>query len=256
VVATRDPQAAHSSLEAPGTELIREAGRTLAKLQRGPAPPRLAVPRTQTALRVIAPGIVGFAALTALVRRKRLEAMDLAVSMRLQAIRHPFLERAMSFVSWFGFPPQSRLLPPLLISTLWLARFRLEAAFQLASWGSALISSVIKRFMQRPRPAAGTDLRVVAAKLGGSSFPSGHVLTYVGTYGWLAVIANILIVQPRPRRAVLAGLLTLLAGVGPSRIYLGHHWPSDVAASYLLGTSYVAVLVIAYRRLKSRRVLQ
>jgi undecaprenyl-diphosphatase len=238
------------------SELIREVGDSLSKLQRGPAPPRLAVPRTQTALRVILIGIAGFAALTALVRRNRLEAMDLAVSMRLQAIRHPFLERAMSFVSWFGFPPQSRLLPPLVVTTLWLARFRLEAAFQLAAWGSALLSSAIKHFMQRPRPAAGTDLRVVAAKLGGSSFPSGHVLTYVGTYGWLSVSANILIVQPRPRRAVLAGLLTLLAGVGPSRIYLGHHWPSDVAASYLLGTSYVAVLVIAYRRLKSRRVLQ
>jgi hypothetical protein len=29
-----------------------------------------------------------------------------------------------------------------------------------------------------------------------------------------------------------------------------------VAASYLLGTSYVAVLIIVYRRLKARRVLQ
>lgn len=214
------------------------------------------MPRTGTALKVIVPGIAGFAGLTALVHRKQLESMDLAISLRVQAIRHPLLGRAMSFVSWFGFPPQSRLLPPILIATLWLARFRLEAALQLGAWGSALISTIVKWFMQRPRPAAGTDLRVVAARLGGSSFPSGHVLTYVGTYGWLAVLAEVLVARRRPRRAMLAALLTLLAGVGPSRIYLGHHWPSDVAASYLLGTSYVAALVILYRRLKSRRVLE
>jgi undecaprenyl-diphosphatase len=44
----------------------------------------------------------------------------------------------------------------------------------------------------------------------------------------------------------------LIAAVGPSRVYLGHHWPTDVAASYLLGVSYLAGLVLTYRRLRSR----
>lgn len=214
------------------------------------------MPRTRTALQVTVPGIIAFAALTALVRRNRLRDIDMAMSLRLQTIRHPAVERGMAVVSWFGFPPQSRLLPPLLIATLWIARFRLEATFQLAAWGSALLSTVIKAFMRRPRPVPGGDLRVVAAKLGGSSFPSGHVLTYVGTYGWLAVVANMLIARRSLRGAVVGGLMALLGGVGPSRVYLGHHWPSDVAASYLLGSSYVAILIIVYRRLKSRRVLE
>ncbi|CAN5685911.1 hypothetical protein BH23CHL8_BH23CHL8_23140 [soil metagenome] len=232
--------------------LIHGAGAT----RRAPVTPSVAVPRTRVALAVIVPGIAGFAALMALVRRKRLEAIDLAVTMRLQAIRHPALERAMAAVSWFGFPPQSRLLPPIAMVTLWVARFRLEAALQLVAWSSALLSTIIKAFMRRPRPLAGTDLRVVAAELGGSSFPSGHVLTYVGTYGWLAVAANVLIRPQRLRRAVVAALTVLVAAVGPSRIYLGHHWPTDVAASYLLGSSYLAALVVAYRRLKARRVLE
>ena len=108
--------------------------------------------------------------------------------------------------------------------------------------------------MQRPRPVAGTDLRVVAAELGGSSFPSGHVLSYVVTYGWLAILANLLIRPVLPRRLAVIAIAALIGGVGPSRIYLGHHWPTDVAASYLLGSSYLAVLVVAYRRLKSRPV--
>ncbi|MGZ8874624.1 MAG: phosphatase PAP2 family protein [Halobacteriota archaeon] len=35
------------------------------------------------------------------------------------------------------------------------------------------------------------------------------------------------------------GLLAMVGLVGPSRIYEGHHWPTDVTASYLLGTAYV-----------------
>ncbi len=74
------------------------------------------------------------------------------------------------------------------------------------------------------------------APLGGSSFPSGHVLTYVGTYGFLA--------YPRLHdRAPAGGSLAVVRWgclgwsplVGPSRIYQGHHWPTDVAASYLIG---------------------
>lgn len=220
-----------------------------------PVRPSLALPRTRDALVVIVPGIAGFAGLVALVRRKRLEAIDLAITMRLQAVRHPSLERALRVVSWFGFPPQSRLLPPMMIAALWLGRLRLEAGFQLLAWGSALLSSVVKWFMRRPRPVAGTDLRVVAAELGGSSFPSGHVLTYVATYGWLAILANLLIRPILPRRIAVMSIGALIAAVGPSRIYLGHHWPSDVAASYLLGSSYLAVLVLAYRRLKTRGAL-
>jgi undecaprenyl-diphosphatase len=74
------------------------------------------------------------------------------------------------------------------------------------------------------------------------------------TYGWLAVVASVLIRPVAVRRSVVAALVTLIAGVGPSRIHLGHHWPTDVAASYLLGSSYLAALVLLYRRLKSQGV--
>lgn len=100
-------------------------------------------------------------------------------------------------------PAAEPLLPPTYAAVLWVARFRLEAVFQLAAWGTALLSTIVKAFMRRPRPVASRDLRVVAAPLGGSSFPSGHVLTYVGVYGWMAFMANRLIgpVLPWPHLA-------------------------------------------------------
>ena len=204
--------------------------------------------------RVMRVGFAGFAVLAGLVATKRGEAIDWAITARLQANHDPRIERAMTFVSWFGFRPQSRVLPLVYAAVLWLARFRLEAAFQLAAAGSGLLSTIVKTFMRRPRPIAGKDLRVVAAPLGGSSFPSGHVLTYVGVYGWMAIMADRLIRPRRVRRVVVAALVSLVAAVGPSRIYLGHHWPSDVIASYLLGSSYVAALVGVYWRIRGRMV--
>jgi undecaprenyl-diphosphatase len=207
-------------------------------------------------LSVLAAGSVGFLALAALVHRREVEAIDRAILQRLQAEQHPILERAMALVSWFGFPPQSRLLPPAYASGLWIAHLRLEAVFQLAAWGTAVLSTIVKAFMRRPRPVAGKDLRVVVMPLGGSSFPSGHVVTYVGVYGWMAIMAHRLIRPTLPRRLIVAVLTTLIAAVGPSRVYLGHHWPTDVAGSYLLGISYLAALLVLYRRLTSRRLLR
>ena len=71
------------------------------------------------------------------------------------------------------------------------------------------------------------------------AFPSGHVLTYVGTYGFMAFLVYSVIRPPhRSLAAVTADCSGMVGLVGPSRIYEGHHWPTDVAASYLLGTAY------------------
>src|SRR5205085_9262701 len=152
--------------------------------------------------------------------------------------------------SWPGFPPQSRVIPPAVMAALAAGGLRTEALFLAVGWGSATVSTGLKTLMRRPRPVAGTDLRVVAAPLGGSSFPSGHVITYVGTYGWLAYTVHSRLRPRWPRRIIVACLCGLIAAVGPSRIYQGHHWPTDVAASYLLGTSYVVALTALYRRAK------
>ena len=197
-------------------------------------------------------GLAGFGLIFAAVRARRSEAIDVALMVRLQRRRRPWLDRLMSAASWPGFPPQSRLIPYTAIGGLWLLRFRTEAAFVAAAWGTAALSTVLKAAMERPRPVAGTDIRVVAARLGGSSFPSGHVITFVGTYGFLAYLADTLVRNRPARRIATTGLVGVVVLVGPSRIYQGHHWPTDVSASYLLGTSYLLVVIAGYRTVKAR----
>ena len=153
----------------------------------------------------------------------------------------------MELVSWPGFPPQSRIIPAGLVAGWLVAGLRVEAVVQGMGWGSALLATGVKVLARRPRPIAG-QVNVVIAPLDGSSFPSGHVLSYVGTYGMFAYLVSSRVNDPRFRRLLIAPPLALVALVGPSRIHQGHHWLTDVLASYLLGMSYVATLAAVDRR--------
>ena len=196
--------------------------------------------------------LVGFGVLFGTVKAKRSQAIDIAITLQVQAQRRPAVARLMEIVSWPGFPPQSRVIPPLAMATMLVMGLPTEALFQLLAWGTGGISTLVKAFVRRPRPLP-EQVRVVLAPLGGSSFPSGHVLGYVGTYGFMAFLVYSVIRPPRIRWPLSAGLLVLVGLVGPSRIYQGHHWPTDVAASYLLGTAYVIGLMALYRRVKGRQ---
>ena len=216
-----------------------------------PRTPRLRLPtprltRVATPERVIL-GLVGaFTWLLLLVRANRSAAFDLAMTLRLQAWRYPVLADLMRAVSWPGFPPQSRLIPPAIIAAWWASGRRRAAAFQLAAWGGAALSTGIKELINRPRPLP-PEVQVVVAPLGGTSFPSGHTLTYVGFYGFLGFLLAEHLNDGPLRNASVAFLTSGLALVGPSRIQQGHHWTTDVAASYLLGLAFLLALIEIYR---------
>lgn len=177
--------------------------------------------------------------------------LDEQVTRRIQKIRLPGFDQLMHAVSWAGFPPQSKLLPMLIpVSMLSSGRPR-EAFFQLMGWGTGAISGGIKRTMKRPRPNH-PEIFVAKARLGGTSFPSGHVIIYTGVYGFLAYLAHVHIKICVLRKATVGVLAGMVALVGTSRVYLGHHFASDVVVSYLLGTSYLVVLTSLYQRVRRR----
>jgi undecaprenyl-diphosphatase len=94
---------------------------------------------------------------------------------------------------------------------------------------------VLKRRTLRPRPyAVRPDIRLCGVPLDHYSFPSGHTLHAVG----LSFIAT-------THFPILAPLLlpfTVLVAL--SRVVLGLHYPSDVAAGALLGGG-IAVLTLS-----------
>ena len=75
------------------------------------------------------------------------------------------------------------------------------------------------------------------------SYPSGHVFATSVFFGFSGFLA----VYYRVKLAVLVPFLILLIGlavtVGLARIFEQAHWPSDVAAGYLLGGIWVILLI-------------
>ena len=214
-------------------------------------PPRRALARGRGAMAFVVIALAVFAALFAFVKRNRSRWLDLRVTRTLQRVNAVWFDRLMHVVSWPGFPPQSRVIPPLLSLLMLVLGFPIEAAFQLLAWSTGGISASIKLAMGRPRPHP-EEVRVIPGRLGGSSFPSGHVLIYTGVYGFLAFLIDTLVRPAGIRRLATSLLVGMVALVGPSRIYLGHHWFTDTVASYLVGTSYLLALMAMYRRVKTR----
>ncbi|MGI9254813.1 MAG: phosphatase PAP2 family protein, partial [Thermomicrobiales bacterium] len=104
---------------------------------------------------------------------------------------------------------------------------------------------------RRPRPNH-PDITVKEANIGGTSFPSGHVIIYTGVYGTLASLLTWDKPVSLPRRIGASFLWLMIALVGPSRMYLGHHFLTDITASYLLGGSYVFLLMQVYGKVRAR----
>jgi undecaprenyl-diphosphatase len=220
--------------------------------ERHTVPRWIALTRGRNGMLVATAALLAFGGIFAAVKARRSEGLDLAITLQWQARRHRSLALLMDAVSWPGFPPQSRVIPPLAMATMLVMSLRTEAAFQLMAWGTAAVSTAVKGFVRRPRPLP-EQVRVVLAPLGGSSFPSGHVLTYVGTYGFMAFVVYSVIRPGGVRWPLSLALVGLVGLVGPSRIYQGHHWPTDVAASYMLGLAYLIALMALYRRVKGSR---
>jgi membrane-associated phospholipid phosphatase len=75
------------------------------------------------------------------------------------------------------------------------------------------------------------------ATLGLDSFPSGHALRSM-----VLALSIFAVGLFRPVRPAIIALGTAVLVVGVSRVYLGHHHPSDVVAGWFAGAALVAAL--------------
>jgi undecaprenyl-diphosphatase len=126
---------------------------------------------------------------------------------------------------------------------LWLLLHRAwrTAAYWLAAVSLAsLFNTTVKLILDRPRPV--DDLFSGASAF---SFPSGHATVNLALWGFFAyLVAHG--ARVRVRALVLANALAFALLVAFSRLYLGAHWFSDVAAGLAFSTAWVTLLAIAY----------
>jgi len=131
----------------------------------------------------------------------------------------------------------------LLLAGWWLARSSADldqmARVVWAGAGALLalgVNQIVGGLVDRARPYATlTDVHVLISRTTDFSFPSDHAVT-VG-----AVTAGLLLASRR--LGLVAAVLAMLMAV--ARVYVGAHYPGDVAVGLLLGGAVVAVGALA-----------
>lgn len=183
-------------------------------------------------------------------------SIDIAITREFQESQAPWLRISMLAIS---YPGSSFLLPALVLLTVvifWSLGDRLEALFVAGlSACSLLLNLLLKVLIHRPRPSGGL-VHIIVKSLG-YSFPSGHVMAYVAYFGLLFAFGFILF-QGRHwwRTALLLVSAAFVVLIGPSRVYLGDHWASDVIGAYLIGGVLWGLAVGLYLPLKEHTVLE
>ena len=132
------------------------------------------------------------------------------------------------------------------------ARRERTAAFLCASVALGMVlNGTLKDLFARPRPELVAHLVQVQT----TSFPSGHAMNSAIVYLTLGG----LLARSERRRAVriflLAAAIMLTMIVGFSRVYLGVHWPSDVAAGWCVGAAWALACSLAARALQRRQAI-
>jgi undecaprenyl-diphosphatase len=183
-------------------------------------------------------------------------ALDILITQQFQENQSRWLHYTMVAVSFIGdVIPLFIGLIVLAATLFWIADLRLEAVMVVAlSATSAILNALIKSLVGRPRPTP--DLVDVMHTAGGSSFPSGHVMSYIAFWGLIFSFTLILFKGRnfwRTTLLIVSGLFVVL--IGPSRIYLGAHWASDVLGAYLIGGVLLGIALWIYLDLKGKGVL-
>jgi undecaprenyl-diphosphatase len=132
---------------------------------------------------------------------------------------------------------------------LWLRGFRRQALFLAAGLIILpLLQFGIKEIVDRPRPTE--DVVELRSSFTSPSFPSGHVMSSIYFYGFLAYLA-VALPLATPARAIPAVLSwTVLVLTGPTNVWLGVHWPSDVLGGYAWGVVLLLPVILACQRFR------
>jgi undecaprenyl-diphosphatase len=132
---------------------------------------------------------------------------------------------------------------------LLVRRWALAWLVTLAVVGGLLLNTALKAGYDRPRP----DLVPHYTELTNASFPSGHSMLAATTYLTLGALLARLQRRRRVAAFVMAMAILITALVGVSRVYLGVHWPTDVAAGWAAGAVWAVVCSVALWWLQQRR---
>jgi undecaprenyl-diphosphatase len=159
-------------------------------------------------------------------RFQRILSFDEALLLSVRRFHAPWRTAVARTLTRMGDPTSWGIMGLACFATFTPRGARLGVRLMVATGAAALLSQTLKRSLTRARPDASIEgFLALARNPDAFSFPSGH--TAAG-FGVAVAFAG------EPHGLGPAALL-LAVGIGLSRVYLGAHYPFDVAAGAALG---------------------
>ncbi|MBV9388248.1 MAG: phosphatase PAP2 family protein [Chroococcidiopsidaceae cyanobacterium CP_BM_ER_R8_30] len=189
-----------------------------------------------------------FAKIANEVLEKETQAFDRSTLLILRHLHTPLLNQVMIGVTALGQPSALLIVTLSLGIWLFLKRHRPEAiALAIGAVGSLGLNYLLKELFRRARPPIWEHVISVTQ----FSFPSGHAMMSLVVYGLSAYLLSNRFY--RWRVPIFSFSILLILAIGFSRLYLGVHWPSDVAAGYAAGIAWLMACILELEISRRRR---
>ena len=176
------------------------------------------------------------------VTSDRLTALDVEVARWLRAHATPEVTRWLLLVtdlhSTIAVSCYGAIAGALLA---WRRQWRRLATVFVCIAGGLTLNVLMKLAFQRARPVFDEPLLTLTSY----SFPSGHVAGSTLMYGLIVAWAFTRTRRPLVRAAVVLAAAGAIALVAFTRMYLGVHYLSDVAAAFAEGVAWLALCLSA-----------
>lgn len=195
------------------------------------------------ALVIVVGGINIFIELTETLKTDLLANYDQQITDYVISYRSPALTEYFIFVTHVGdIYGYAVVLGVLTLMSIFVFRsWKYTVQIVLVLLLSAVSNLILKRFVDRARP--GIEHMVSVETL---SYPSGHAMSAMAFYGFLMYLFYRFKINIFLKIGIILLLGILIFSIGMSRIYLGVHFPSDIAGGYIAGFIWVVFCILLF----------
>ena len=169
--------------------------------------------------------------------------VDLAVLEFFVSIRNDFLNFVVATITHCGDTVTIVALCAILV--ILPTRKKYGFPLTIAALSGLAIYKPMKHIFLRARP----DVMYHIVEQGGYSFPSGHTTSSIIVYGLLLYLVRKHCKNEKLKNILSVICLVLVFCVGPSRLYVGVHWTTDVLCGIFIAIGVVTLVIAILERI-------
>lgn len=195
------------------------------------------------ALIIVIGGINIFIELTEELKEEVLPLYDQEITNYVISYRNPFLTKYFIFMTNVGdlYGYLVVLAISGIVSYFVFKKWRGVVQTVLVLILASLSNVMLKRFIDRARPDIEHLVSVETL-----SYPSGHAMSAMAFYGFVIYLFFRFKINKFLKIAIMLFLVFIILSIGISRIYLGVHFPSDIAGGYIAGLIWVVFCILIF----------